>query len=61
MSVEDAGVVVVGAATAAYPWWEPWVSWVPDTVQGAIVTATLIFVVARAVNEVRKFFRSEKE
>jgi hypothetical protein len=60
--LSDSAVVAAGAAAITVPWWEHAVnSWLPPTVQGIIAAATLIFVVARAINEVRKFFTHEKD
>lgn len=59
VTMEDAGVVGVGVATATYSWWQPIVEWIPDVLQGFVLCCTVVFVAARAVNEVRKFFRKD--
>lgn len=59
--LSDSAVVAAGAAAITLPWWEQAVQWMPTVVQGVIAAATLVFVIARAVNEVRKFFTQEKD
>jgi len=60
MNGADASVVFIGAATAVYPWWEPLVAAVPDIAQGIILLGTVVYVVARATNEVTKLWREDR-
>lgn len=59
VTMEDVGVVAVGVAAASYQWWQPIVDWVPDVLQGFVLCATVVFVAARAVNEIRKLLRKD--
>jgi hypothetical protein len=42
-------------------WWDELVSWVPDLLQIGITFATVVFVVARAYNEVDKILQRLKD
>ena len=59
VTVEDVAVVGVGVGAATYSWWQPIIEWVPDILQGFVLVGTVVFVAARAVNEVRKLFRKD--
>lgn len=59
VTLEDVGVVVAGIAAATFQWWQPMVEWIPDILQGFVLCGTVVFVAARAVNEVRKLFRKD--
>lgn len=59
VTIEDVGVVTVGVAAATHEWWYPIIKWVPDILQGFVLCATVVFVAARAVNEVRKLLRKD--
>jgi len=57
LSQSDLAVLAAGAAAYTVPWWGPLVDWLPNIAQGIIVTMTVVFVIVRAINEVRKFIR----
>lgn len=58
--VADSTVVAAGGLAATSGWWGPMVASVPDVLQGLILVSTVVFVVARAANEVIKFIRTQK-
>lgn len=60
LAASDVAVVAAGASAITTPLWTPLVEWVPQIAQGMIVAGTLVFVVARAVNEVLKFIRESR-
>lgn len=61
VTADDAVVVGVGAAAATYDWWGWIIQAVPETIQVIVTVATLVYVVFRAANEIRKFLAREKE
>lgn len=61
LTLSDVGVLSVATGAATVDYWGEWFAWVPPTLQFIVAAATVIFVVSRAVNEVRKLFRPRNE
>jgi uncharacterized NAD(P)/FAD-binding protein YdhS len=57
----DGAVVAVGTAAATHGLWANLTAGLPTFIQVLITAATVIFVVARAVNELRRFWRNRKQ
>lgn len=57
LSTQDALVVTAGAVAVTYPWWEGLAAWIPHIAQVVITTGTIIFVLFRMVNEIRRFLQ----
>lgn len=56
MNSADAGVITATAVALTHEWWQPMLSAIPGIAQGLVLSGTIVYVLFRAANEVRKFF-----
>lgn len=61
VTMYDVGVIAAGAAAVTQHWWTPLLEWLPDFAKICITAATVVFVIARAAYEVRRFWRDRAE
>lgn len=56
VNTDDVAVGVIAGAAATAQWWAPWFEWLNGAAQGLILAGTVIFVLYRAMNEIKKFY-----
>lgn len=61
MTGEDIAVGAASTVALTQPWWGVLFSAIPDVAQGLIVLATVVYVLARAINEVKKFWDPKRK
>lgn len=52
----DVNVAIATVAAVTHDWWSNLVTWVPSALQMLVFASTVVYVVFRAANEVRKFY-----
>ena len=61
MTTDDAAVLAAGSAAVTYDMWGSILHTIPGVIQVIVTTATVVYVLFRAANEIQKFMSKKQE